>query len=38
MEERNFMDGDLITIFESKSGNPIKQYKYIENKGCKVTK
>ena len=38
MEERNFMDGDLITIFESKSGNPIRQYKYIENKGWKLIK
>ncbi|EHI75702.1 hypothetical protein HMPREF9184_01849 [Streptococcus sp. oral taxon 058 str. F0407] len=38
IEERNFMDGDLITIFESKSGNPIRQYKYIENKGWKVIK
>ncbi len=38
IDERNFIDGDLITIFESKSGNPIKQYKYIENKGWKVTK
>ena len=38
IEERNFMDGDLITIFESKSGNPIRQYKYIENKGWKLIK
>ena len=38
MEERNFMDGDLITIFESKRGNPIRQYKYIENKGWKLIK
>ena len=38
MEERNFMDGDLITIFESKSGNPIRQYKYVENKGWKLIK
>ena len=38
IEERNFMDGDLITIFESKSGNPIRQYKYVENKGWKLIK
>ena len=38
IEERNFMDGDLITIFESKSGNSIRQYKYVENKGWKLIK
>lgn len=38
MEERIFQSGDLIRIFESKSGNPIKQFKYIESKGWKVTK
>ena len=38
IEERNFMDGDLITIFESNSGNPIRQYKYVENKGWKLIK
>ena len=38
MEKRIFQTGDLITIFESKSGNPIRQYKYVENKGWKLIK
>ena len=33
------MDGDLITIFwKAKSGNPIRQYKYIENKRLETNK
>lgn len=38
MKERIFQSGDLIRIFESKSGNPIRQYKYVENKGWKLIK
>lgn len=38
MEEHVFKNGEMIRIFESKSGNPIKHFKYIESKGWKVTK
>ena len=33
MEERIFQTGDLITIFESKTGKVMKQYEFIKDKG-----
>ncbi len=33
MEERIFQSGDLITIFESKTGKVMKQYEFIKDEG-----
>ena len=33
MEKRIFQTGDLITIFESKTGKVMKQYEFIKDEG-----